>query len=109
MQNINPSLSENNTLSSGHFSPSNNEGVSVKQENSQENKPKEPSQENMLRIKSEPLWDIDSMTATEKRHHIEYSIEMEAKTILKLCKYVNLNGYFDIVINNSIEFSEMRV
>lgn len=84
---INRSLSENNTLSSGPFSPSNNEGISVKQENTQENKPTEkPKQDSMPKIKSEPLWDLDPINTTEKRQDVEYSIDMEAKTILKLCK-----------------------
>ncbi|XP_045481407.1 lysine-specific demethylase 6A isoform X2 [Harmonia axyridis] len=85
--------SENNTLSSGPFSPSNNEGISVKQENTQENKPTEkPKQDSMPKIKSEPLWDLDPINTTEKRQDVEYSIDMEAKTILKLCKGEGLKG-----------------
>ncbi|KAL3289702.1 hypothetical protein HHI36_023102 [Cryptolaemus montrouzieri] len=88
-----PSISENNTLSSGPFSPSNNDSVSVKQENVTETKPIEMCrQESILTIKSEPPWDIDSMNSGDKRQDVEYTIDMEAKTILKLCKDEGLKG-----------------
>lgn len=47
---------------------------------------KSPTQDSILTIKSEPLWDVDFVHSVEKRPDIEYSVDMDAKTILRLCK-----------------------
>lgn len=46
---------------------------------------KSSTQESILTIKSEP-WDLDSLHSIEKRSKIDYNIEMDAQTIIKLCK-----------------------
>lgn len=84
---------EQNTLSSGPFSPSNNTDplLNIKQEEVEEKpQPSLASQERILTIKSELPWDFDPKT--EKKQEIEYNIHMEAKTIIKLCKEEGLKG-----------------
>lgn len=76
-----------NTLSSGPFSPSN---IDTKSEMPPEpkRKVKSPIQDSILTVKAEPPWDLDSLHSIEKRSNIEYTIDMDAQTIIKLCKYV---------------------
>lgn len=85
-----------NVLSSGPFSPSNfDPGLQPKQEFDVTPKRRiikssqSPTRDSVLTIKSEPQWEVDSIMAsmaTDKRPEIEYSIEMEARHILRLCK-----------------------
>ncbi|CAG9855158.1 unnamed protein product [Phyllotreta striolata] len=86
-----------NTLSSGPFSPSN---ITTKQELSQEakRKIKSPTRDNILTIKSEPLWEFDSFRTIEKKSDVEYNTDMDAQTIIKLCKNEVVTGN----ISNSI-------
>nr|CAH7768894.1 unnamed protein product [Callosobruchus chinensis] len=73
----------NNTISSGSFSPSN---IDSKTEMPPETrrKVKSPTQQSILTVKNEPPWDFES--SVEKKAQIEYNIEMDAQTILGLCK-----------------------
>jgi histone demethylase len=80
-----PDQSEN-ILSSGPFSPSNLDSSGTKQEIDSKKRIKSPTHDSILTIKSEPPWEVDSMHSVEKRPEIEYSIDMDAKTILRLCK-----------------------
>lgn len=81
-----------NTLSSGPFSPSNIEPVvQNKQEVSNEpvkRKTEYSIQDSFLSLKSEPLWELESLHPSERRLDSDYSIDMEAKKVLDLCKYV---------------------
>lgn len=85
-----------NVLSSGPFSPSNfDPGVQPKQEF--EVTPKRriiktsqsPTRDSVLTIKAEPQWEVDSIIPSmmsDRRSEMEFSIEMEARQILRLCK-----------------------
>ncbi|XP_044256246.1 lysine-specific demethylase 6A isoform X2 [Tribolium madens] len=53
---------------------------------------KSPPQDSILTIKSEPPWEVDSLHSVEKRPEIEYTIDMDAKTILRLCKGEGIKG-----------------
>lgn len=85
-----------NVLSSGPFSPSNfDSGLQPKQEFDATSKRRiiktsqSPTRDSVLTIKSEPQWEVDSIMpsmVTDRRSEIEYSIEMEARHILRLCK-----------------------
>ncbi|CAH0562123.1 unnamed protein product [Brassicogethes aeneus] len=76
------------TLSSGPFSPSN---MDAKRDDVKR-KVKSPTQESILTIKSEPPWDLDALHSIEKRSKIDYSIEMDAGMVIKLCKSEVVNG-----------------
>lgn len=71
-----------NTLSSGPFSPSNIDSKDIKEEG----KPKPKPIESVLTVKSELPWDLDSLHPSEKRSDTEYSVNMDSRTILELCK-----------------------
>jgi histone demethylase len=86
-----PDQSEN-ILSSGPFSPSNLDSSGTKQEIDSKKRIKSPTHDSILTIKSEPPWEVDSMHSVEKRPEIEYSIDMDAKTILRLCKGEGIKG-----------------
>ncbi|XP_019874953.2 lysine-specific demethylase 6A isoform X2 [Aethina tumida] len=80
--------SQDATLSSGPFSPSN---MDSKKEDVK-TKIKSPPQESILTIKSEPPWDFEALHSMDKRSKIDYTIEMDAQTIIKLCKTEAVNG-----------------
>ncbi|KAK5639667.1 hypothetical protein RI129_012159 [Pyrocoelia pectoralis] len=82
-----PDVSGNN-LSCGPFSPS-NVNLDV---DKYKLKLKPPLHDGILTIKSEPPWDLDPITAYEKRSDSEYSIEMNSKSILELCKGEGVKG-----------------
>lgn len=44
------------------------------------------SKSQILTVKSEPLWDIESLN--KENQDIDWSIEMDAKSVLEACKYV---------------------
>lgn len=78
----------NNTLSSGPFSPSNMESINkreIKKEDMKE-KNKSPSRESILTVKNELPWDFDSLHPSDKRSESEFSITMDARTVLEICK-----------------------
>ncbi|XP_008198630.2 lysine-specific demethylase 6A isoform X3 [Tribolium castaneum] len=79
-----------NILSSGPFSPSNLD--SSKPEMDTKRRIKSPPHDSILTIKSEPPWEVDSLHSVEKRPEIEYTIDMDAKTILRLCKGEGIKG-----------------
>lgn len=80
-------ITDNNTLSSGPFSPSNtvNKTSAIDIKDDIKERIKSPSQDSILTVKNEIPWDMDSYHS-EKRPDTEYSINMDAKTILELCK-----------------------
>lgn len=78
-----------NTLSSGPFSPSNIEqGTTVKQDEPAKRKIEYSIQDSILALKSEPLWEMEPLHPSERRPDSDFTIDMEARTILELCKYV---------------------
>lgn len=92
-------LGPNHTLSSGPFSPSNLEPHTPKQEapdmedskanilNSGKLSP------NVLTLKSEIPWELDtSVTSGEKRPESEFTINLDSKTILEMCKGEGISG-----------------
>ncbi|CAH1989227.1 unnamed protein product [Acanthoscelides obtectus] len=87
--NSNGNNSSQNTISSGSFSPLN---IDSKTEMPPETrrKVKSPTQESILTVKNEPPWDFES--SVEKKAKIEYNIDMDAQTILGLCKNEAVNG-----------------
>ncbi|XP_018569203.1 lysine-specific demethylase 6A isoform X2 [Anoplophora glabripennis] len=89
--NANDNNTTTNTLSSGPFSPSN---IDAKSEMPPEpkRKIKSPIQDSILTVKAEPPWDLDSLHSIEKRSNIEYTIDMDAQTVIKLCKSEVVNG-----------------
>ncbi|XP_060537446.1 histone demethylase UTY isoform X2 [Cylas formicarius] len=79
-----------NTLSSGPFSPS---IIAPKLETeAKKRRIKSPVQESILTVKSEPPWDFESLRCSEKRPNIDYNIDMNAETIIQLCKSEVVNG-----------------
>lgn len=66
----------------------------LKQEMPPEKKRKMQGQDSILTIKNEPSWDFDSVSSMVKNNKskIEYSIEMDAQTVLSFCKTEALNG-----------------
>lgn len=42
--------------------------------------------ENMFPVKSEPNWDLNSISSLEEKFKIDYNIEMDAEAVIKLCK-----------------------
>ncbi|KAF5281219.1 hypothetical protein FQR65_LT14834 [Abscondita terminalis] len=74
-----------NNLPCGPFSPSNVDGDRNRL------KIKSTMSDGILTIKSEPPWEMDS-SDYEKRADSEYSIEMNAKSILELCKGEGIKG-----------------
>ncbi|XP_008198595.1 lysine-specific demethylase 6A isoform X2 [Tribolium castaneum] len=74
--------------------------IKEEQEQSDSSKPemdtkrriKSPPHDSILTIKSEPPWEVDSLHSVEKRPEIEYTIDMDAKTILRLCKGEGIKG-----------------
>ncbi|XP_050519095.1 lysine-specific demethylase 6A isoform X1 [Diabrotica virgifera virgifera] len=94
--NSNSSGNVTNTLSSGPFSPSNILPKEMSQDTKR--KIKSPTHERVLTVKSEPPWEFDSLHSIEKKSDIDYHIDMDAQTIVKLCKGEVINGN----INNSI-------
>lgn len=83
--NNNNNNTSSNTVSSEAFSPLN---VDIKQEMPPEKKRKikSPSQDSILTVKAEPPWDLDSHHSVDKKFKVEYSIDMDAQTIIKSCK-----------------------
>ncbi|KAG5894949.1 hypothetical protein JTB14_023298 [Gonioctena quinquepunctata] len=61
-------------------------------------KVKSPTHESIPTVKAEPPWDFDTLHTGERKSKIDYSIEMDAQTIIKLCKSEVITGN----INNSI-------
>lgn len=85
-------ISDNNTLSSGPFSPSNVEQTSAQTVIlNDDTKPKtEPADSNpaqVLVIKSESSWDFEN-TPNDNHKDIEWDIEMDAKSVLEACRLV---------------------
>lgn len=76
------------TLSSGPFSPSNIEtSKPPKQEISESGKRKnEYSLQDNLLFKSEPFWEMEPLRPSEKRPDSDFTIDMDARTVLELCK-----------------------
>lgn len=83
-------MSGNNTLSCGPFSPSNVGSIVPEIDQSIGDKfkmkVKSTSRDRILTIKSEPPWDMEPVNSYEKRSDADFSIDMNAKTILELCK-----------------------
>lgn len=48
--------------------------------------PRTPPQENILTVKNEIPWDLDHHS--DKKPDADYNVNMDAKTILELCKSV---------------------
>lgn len=42
--------------------------------------------ENMFPVKNEPNWDLNSISSLDEKFKVDYDIEMDAETIIKLCK-----------------------
>ncbi|XP_030762283.1 lysine-specific demethylase 6A isoform X2 [Sitophilus oryzae] len=81
-----------NTLSSGPFSPSNIESKSEINE-SKKMRIKSPTEESVLTVKSEPAsWDFEALHCSEKKSTVDYSIDMNAETVLELCKGETITG-----------------
>ncbi|CAG9760396.1 unnamed protein product [Ceutorhynchus assimilis] len=85
------------TLSSGPFSPSNIESKPDLVE-PKKRRIKSPTQDSVLIVKSEPPWDFEALHSSEKKSSIDYSIDMNAETVIQLCKSEVISGD----INNSI-------
>lgn len=78
-------VSQETTLSSGPFSPSNMESnKSQKQEINELSKRK--AEDNLLSFKSEPFWEMEPLRPSERRPDSDFTIDMDARTILELCK-----------------------
>lgn len=43
-------------------------------------------QENVLSFKSEPFWELEPIRPSERRPDTDFSIDMDAKTVLEMCK-----------------------
>lgn len=43
-------------------------------------------QDHILSFKSEPFWEMEPLRPSERRPDSDYSIDMDARTILELCK-----------------------
>lgn len=64
------------------------ETVKPKQEINENTKRKNdyPIQENVLSFKSEPFWEMEPIRPSERRPDTDFSIDMDAKTVLEMCK-----------------------
>ncbi|KAK9746028.1 JmjC domain, hydroxylase [Popillia japonica] len=85
---------ESNTLSSGPFSPSNTMHTESGRGDTKDDikdRIRSPLHDSILTVKNEIPWDMDSYHS-EKRPDTEYSINMDAKTILELCKGEGIKG-----------------
>lgn len=77
----------NSTLSCGPFSPSNvSSGITEIDDKFKAKVKSSPGGDRVLTIKAEPPWEMDSVDSREKRSDSEYSIDMNARTVLELCK-----------------------
>lgn len=76
------------TLSSGPFSPSNVEQAKPpKQEtNDMKRKTDYTLPDNVLSFKSETFWEMEPLRPSERRPDSDFSIDMDARTVLELCK-----------------------
>ncbi|XP_018332991.1 lysine-specific demethylase 6A isoform X2 [Agrilus planipennis] len=93
MDQVKTESSDNITLSSGPFSPS-NIASEIKVEVKDELKPKglSPQTERILTT-SHSLWgEMESIHQPDKRPDSEYNIDMDARTILELCKGEGIKG-----------------
>lgn len=57
-----------------------------------EKKRKLQLQDSILTVKNEPSWDFNSVPSLDRKSKIEYTVEMDAQTILNFCKTESLNG-----------------
>lgn len=44
------------------------------------------TQANVLNLQDQQTWDLDSMVSIDKKPKVEYNIEMDADSIIKICK-----------------------